>query len=70
MALNKSGLKDPLGIAADIVAALKRFTNHLVNDDELRQLKAAIYAALLKEVSGQTMVRLGDAVLRVVGARR
>ena len=68
--LNKSGLKDPLGIAADIVAAINRFANHLVNDDELRQLKAAIYAALLKEVSGQTMVRLGDAVLRVVGVRR
>ena len=66
--LKKESLKDPLGIASEIVGAIDRFPNHIENDDERRQLKAAIYAALLREVNGQTMVKLGDAVLRIVGA--
>ncbi len=66
--LHKNELKDPLGLAIEIVNAIGRFPNHFDNDDERRQLKAAIYAALLKEVSGQTMVRLGDIVLRAIGS--
>ena len=57
-------------MASEIIKAIKRFPSHLDNDDELRQLKAAIYAALLREVSGSTMVRLGDVVLRAISAGR
>ena len=66
--LHREKLKNPLGIASEIDKAIERFPSHLDNDDERRQLKAAIYAALLREVSGPTMVRLGDVVLRAIGA--
>ena len=66
--LHKENLKDPLGIASEIIKVGERFPNYRDNDDERRQLKAAIYAALLREVSGATMVRLGEVILRAIGA--
>jgi type I restriction enzyme R subunit len=66
--LKKEKLSDPLALANEIIKSVERFPNHVENDDERRQLKAAIYAALLREVSGVTMVRLGEVVLRTVGA--
>jgi hypothetical protein len=66
--LKKEKLSDPLALANEIIKSVERFPNHVENDDERRQLKAAIYAALLREVSGVTMVRLGEVVLRTAGA--
>jgi type I restriction enzyme, R subunit len=53
-------------LALEINAVFVRFPNYGRSADELRQLKAEIYKALLKEVSGKRMVELGD---RIIAAR-
>jgi type I restriction enzyme, R subunit len=58
-----AGAKD---LAVEINDLFARFPNYIRSADELRQLKAEIYKALLKEVSGKRMVELGD---RIISAR-
>jgi type I restriction enzyme R subunit len=53
-------------LAVEINAVFARFPNYGRSADEMRQLKAEIYKALLKEVSGKRMVELGD---RIIAAR-
>lgn len=53
-------------LAAEINGLFERFPNSSRSAEEMRQLKAEIYKALLKEVSGKRMVELGD---RIISAR-
>jgi hypothetical protein len=53
-------------MAVEINALFGRFPNYARSAEEMRQLKAEIYKALLKEVSGKRMVELGD---RIIAAR-
>src|SRR5690606_13167228 len=66
--LRQEGFKDARNVAEEIAAAASRFPNFAENADELRQLKAELYRALMREVSGTKMVVLGDVVLRLLGA--
>jgi type I restriction enzyme R subunit len=50
-------------LAVEINALFERFPNYARSADELRQLKAEIYKALLKEVAGKRMVELGDRII-------
>ncbi|MGH8184288.1 MAG: hypothetical protein ACREPH_11590, partial [Rhodanobacteraceae bacterium] len=67
--LRGNGFKDAQSVAREIMAAAARFPNHADNADELRQFKAEIYRALMREVAGTKMVGIGDAVLRLLGSR-
>lgn len=60
-----AGAKD---LAVEIDALFERFPNYARSADEMRQLKAEIYKALLKEVSGKRMVELGDRIISQRGA--
>lgn len=53
-------------LAVEIETAYARFPNAADNPDEQRQLKAEIYKALLRVVSGKKMIELAD---RIMGAR-
>lgn len=53
-------------LAVEINPIFARFPNYGRSADEMRQLKAEIYKALLKEISGKRMVELGD---RIIAAR-
>lgn len=66
--LHSAGFKDARGVALEIMAVVQQYPNFGENADELRQLKAELYRALLREVSGTKMVALGDTVLRLLGA--
>ena len=67
--LRGEGLKHALLIANEIVATLQSFPNHADNHDELRKFKAAIYRSLMREVSGQRMITLGEAMLRLIARK-
>ena len=54
---------DTRDLATEIVEVFKRFPNFRQSADELRQLKAELYKALLRVVSGRRMVDLGDRIL-------
>ncbi len=64
------GLKNPLLLAQEILAAAAKYPNSADSEDERRQLKAEIYRSLLREVSGTKMVALGEAVLRLLSRHR
>lgn len=65
--LHGDGIKDALVVAHEIMAAAAKYPNHRDNDDERRQLKSEIYRSLVtRGVDGVQMVRLGDAVLRLL----
>jgi type I restriction enzyme R subunit len=68
--LHSEGMGDALLMANEITAAAARYPNHAENEDELRQLKAEIYRSLMREASGAKMVALGEAVIRLLGARQ
>ena len=68
--LHSEGLDGALLMANEIAAAAARYPNHAENEDELRQLKAEIYRSLMREVSGAKMVTIGEAVIRLLGARQ
>ncbi len=65
--LHGDGIKDALPVAHEIMAAAGKYPNHRENDDERRQLKSEIYRSLVtRGVDGAQMVRLGEAVLRIL----
>lgn len=65
--LHGDGIKDALSVAHEIKAAAAKYPNHRDNDDERRQLKSEIYRSLVtRGTDGAQMVRLGDAVLRLL----
>lgn len=65
--LQGDGIKDALLVANEIVAVAAKYPNHRDNDDERRQLKSEIYRSLVtRGTDGAQMVRLGDAVLRML----
>lgn len=65
--LHGDGIKDALPVAREIMAAAGKYPNHHENDDERRQLKSEIYRSLVtRGVDGAQMVRLGEAVLRML----
>lgn len=65
--LHGDGLDDALVVANEIMAAATKYPNHRDNDDERRQLKSEVYRSLVtRGVDGAQMVRLGDAVLRLL----
>ena len=65
--LQGDGIKDALPVAREIMAAVAKYPNHRDNDDERRQLKSEIYRSLVtRGTDGAQMVRLGDAVLRML----
>jgi type I restriction enzyme R subunit len=68
--LQGDGLREPLLVAQEIMAAASRYPNFADSEDERRQLKAEIYRSLLRETSGGKMVTLGEAVLRLLGRDR
>ncbi len=62
--LRRENLAMPEMVTGEIVEAFKRFPNHQTTADEMRQLKAEIYKALLRVVSGRRMVDLTEQILR------
>lgn len=64
--LKRERLAEPEKLAQEIDDGFKRFPNFQANADELRQAKAEIYKALLREVKGQRMLGLADEILRAV----
>ena len=65
--LQGDGIKEALPVASEIMAAAAKYPNHRDNDDERRQLKSEIYRSLVtRGTDGAQMVRLGDAVLRML----
>lgn len=65
--LHGDGLDDALVVANEIMTAATKYPNHRDNDDERRQLKSEVYRSLVtRGVDGAQMVRLGDAVLRLL----
>lgn len=65
--LQGDGIKDALPVAHEIMAAAAKYPNHRDNDDERRQLKSELYRSLVtRGTDGAQMVRLGDAVLRML----
>lgn len=64
--LQREKLGEPETLAREIADGFRRFANFAVNADELRQVKAEIYRALLRQVQGQRMLVLAGEILRVV----
>ena len=62
--LRRENLPSPETVAGEIAAGFKRFPNYQTSADELRQLKAEIYKALLRVVSGKRMVDLAEEILK------
>ena len=62
--LRRENLPSPEVVAGEIAAGFKRFPNYQTSADELRQLKAEIYKALLRVVSGKRMVDLAEEFLK------
>ncbi len=56
---------DAATIAKDISSVCGRFPNYGSNADEYRQLKAEIYKALLRVVSGKRMVDTTEQILKL-----
>lgn len=65
--LHGQGFKDALLVAREIISARDRYPNHAAHDDELRQLKAEIYRSVMREATGNKMVSVGEAVIRLLG---
>lgn len=63
---SSDGFKDAMLVTQEIVAAAARFPNHAASDDEQRQLKAEIYRSLMREAAGPKMLRLGEAILKML----
>lgn len=61
--LDKEKIPNARDLSREITAVFERFPNFARNADELRQLKAEMYKALLREVSGKRMVEIGDRIL-------
>lgn len=61
--LEKEKINNPRELGREIAALFTRFPNFSRNADELRELKAEMYRALLREVSGKRMVEIGDRIL-------
>jgi type I restriction enzyme R subunit len=61
--LEKEKVKSARDLALELAGVFTRFPNFSRNADELRELKAEIYKALLKEVTGKRMVEIGDRIL-------
>ena len=64
--LHKEGFKQPETVAKEVVLAVAKYPNYAANEDENRQLKAEIYRSLMREVAGNRMVGLGEAVMRLL----
>ncbi|MHB8311077.1 type I restriction endonuclease subunit R [Metallibacterium sp.] len=65
--LKNDRVDDALAAAREIMAAVARYPNYADNDDEKRKLKSEIYRSLVtRGTDGTQMVRLGDAVLRML----
>ncbi len=65
--LKNDRVDDALAVAREIMAAVARYPNYADNDDEKRKLKSEIYRSLVtRGTDGTQMVRLGDAVLRML----
>jgi hypothetical protein len=62
--LEEAKLPGAKALAVEINALFERFPSYGRSADEMRQLKAEIYKALLKEVSGKRMVELGDNIIK------
>lgn len=65
--LQEAKLPGARELAVEIDTIFDRFPNYSRSADELRQLKAEIYKALLKEISGKKMVELGDNIIKARG---
>jgi len=63
--LKGEGIERAEAVAREIEVAYARFPNAERNADEKRQLKAAIYKALMSVVRGKRMVDLAEIVLRL-----
>ena len=63
--LHRENISDAKQIANEIEEGFKRFSNFESNADELRQLKAELYKALLRSVSGKRMIDLAEQILKV-----
>lgn len=63
--LRRENLPMPETITTEISEAFKRFPNYATNADEMRQLKAEVYKALLRVVSGKRMVDLAEQILKL-----
>jgi type I restriction enzyme R subunit len=64
--LKREQVGEPEKLAKEIEEGLQRFPNFQVSSDELRQVKAEIYKALLRQVKGQQMLTLAEEILRAV----
>jgi type I restriction enzyme R subunit len=64
--LKREKLREPEVLAREIEDGFRRFPNFAVNADELRQAKAEIYKALLRQVQGQRMLSMAEEILRAV----
>jgi type I restriction enzyme R subunit len=63
--LRQQGLEDAMSLAKEIESVYGRFPNYGSNADEYRRLKAEIYKALLRVVSGRRMVDITEQILRL-----
>jgi type I restriction enzyme, R subunit len=63
--LRQQELPDAVILAREINAVYGRFPNYGSNADEYRQLKAEIYKALLRVVSGKRMVDITEQILKL-----
>lgn len=61
--LDQARVANAKELAGEISGLFTRFPNYRRSADELRQLKAEVYKALLREVSGKQMVELGDRII-------
>lgn len=67
-ALNGMGVERSEDLAREIGAAYARFPNAEQNSDEKRQLKAAVYKALMPVARGKKMVEVAEIVMRARGS--
>lgn len=63
--LRQQELQEAMPLAKEISATYDRFPNFTSNADEFRQLKAEIYKALLRVVSGKRMVDITEQILKL-----
>jgi type I restriction enzyme, R subunit len=63
--LRQQELGDAMTLAKEISSVYGRFPNYGSNADEYRQLKAEIYKALLRVVSGKRMVDITEQILKL-----
>ena len=63
--LRQQELQEAMPLAKEISATYDRFPNFTSNADEFRQLKAEIYKALLRVISGKRMVDITEQILKL-----